>query len=129
METRLRPAPLVPVYDKPDVVLDRAEGMHVFDKTGRQYLDFYAGIAVLDLGHRHPECLAAAREQLDRIWHVSGQYWTRQLITLATRLAEKLGGGEVWICNSGAEAIEAAIKYARKATGKTGIVSLEASFH
>src|SRR5262249_42862943 len=95
----------------------------------RSYLDFAAGIAVVALGHRHPAPLAAAQAQLDRLWHVSNLYWTEPMARLADLLSERFGGAQAFFCNSGTEAIETAIKYARKATGKPGIVSLEGSFH
>ena len=94
-----------------------------------RYLDFGAGIAVVSLGHRHPAPLAAAHAQLDRLWHASNLYWTEPQVALAARLSARFGGAQTFFCNSGAEANEAALKYARKATGKPGIVALEGSFH
>ena len=99
------------------------------DDDGRRYLDLVGGIAVVGLGHRHPAPLAAAHAQLDRLWHVSNLYWTEPMTQLAELLSERFGGASAFFCNSGAEAVEAAIKYARKSTGKTGIVALENSFH
>ncbi len=96
---------------------------------GKRYLDFLAGIAVVGLGHCHPAVTAAAHAQLDRLWHVSNLFWTRPMAELAERLSDRFGGAQAFFCNSGAEAIEAGLKYARKATGKTGIVALENSFH
>ena len=96
---------------------------------GRRYLDFGAGIAVVSLGHRHPAPLAAAHAQLDRLWHASNLYSTEPQAELAEKLSERFGGAQSFFCNSGTEAIEAAVKYARKATGKPGIVALEGSFH
>ena len=90
------------------------------DDEGRRYLDLVGGIAVVGLGHRHPAPLAAAHAQLDKLWHVSNLYWTEPMTRLAELLSERFGGAQSFFCNSGAEAIEAAIKYARKATGKTG---------
>jgi acetylornithine/N-succinyldiaminopimelate aminotransferase len=81
------------------------------------------------LGHLHPKPLAAAQAQLDRLWHVSNLYWTEPMTDLAERLSERFGGAQAFFCNSGAEAIEAALKYARKASGKSGVVALEGSFH
>ena len=107
----------------------RGEGARVWDADGREYLDFGAGIAVVALGHCHPAPLAAAREQLERLWHASNLYRTEPAEALASRLSERFGGAQAFFCNSGAEAIEAALKYARKATGKPGVVALEGSFH
>jgi predicted acetylornithine/succinylornithine family transaminase len=105
------------------------DGCWLVDDAGRRYLDLVAGIAVVGLGHGHPAPLAAARDQLERLWHASNLYWTEPMAALAERLSERFGGAQAFFCNSGAEAVEAAIKYARKATGKTEIVALEGSFH
>jgi acetylornithine/N-succinyldiaminopimelate aminotransferase len=120
---------LLPTYARADVTFIRGEGAHLWDVDGREYLDFGSGIAVVALGHCHPAPLAAAREQLERLWHVSNLYRTEPAEELATRLSERFGGAQAFFCNSGAEAVEAALKYARKATGKTGVVALEGSFH
>jgi acetylornithine/N-succinyldiaminopimelate aminotransferase len=120
---------LLPAYARADVTFVRGEGVRLEDDEGREYLDFGGGIAVVSLGHCHPAPLAAAREQLDRLWHVSNLYRTEPAEALAQRLSERFGGAQAFFCNSGAEAIEAALKYARKATGKPGVVGLEGSFH
>jgi acetylornithine/N-succinyldiaminopimelate aminotransferase len=122
-------APLLPNYARQGVTLVRGEGSWVWDADGSRYLDLVAGIAVVSLGHCHPAPLAAAHAQLDRLWHVSNLYWTEPMQELATRLSERFGGGSAFFCNSGTEAIEAALKWARKATGKQGIVALDGSFH
>jgi predicted acetylornithine/succinylornithine family transaminase len=120
---------VLPVYPRADVTFVDGDGVWVFDDHGRRYLDFAAGIAVVGLGHRHPAPLAAAHAQLDRLWHVSNLYWTEPMSELAARLSQRFGGAQAFFCNSGAEAIEAALKYARKATGKGGVVALDGSFH
>jgi acetylornithine/N-succinyldiaminopimelate aminotransferase len=120
---------LLPTYARVDLELVRGEGAHVWDVGGRRYLDFGGGIAVVGLGHCHPAPLAAAREQLERLWHVSNLYRTQPAEKLASLLSERFGGAQAFFCNSGAEAIEAALKYARKATGKPGVVALEGGFH
>jgi acetylornithine/N-succinyldiaminopimelate aminotransferase len=120
---------LVPTYARANVTFVRGEGSRLWDADGREYLDFGAGIAVVALGHCHPAPLAAAREQLDRLWHASNLYRTEPAEALAERLSERFGGGQAFFCNSGAEAIEAALKYSRKATGKPGVVALEGGFH
>ncbi|MBA3365520.1 MAG: acetylornithine/succinylornithine family transaminase [Actinobacteria bacterium] len=122
-------APLLPTYARQDVTFVSGEGSWLEDDTGRRYLDLVAGIAVVALGHLHPAPLAAAQAQLERLWHVSNLYWTEPASELASRLSERFGGAQAFFCNSGAEAIEAALKYARKATGKAGFVALEGSFH
>ena len=120
---------MLPTYARADLTIVRGDGCHVVDATGRSYLDFVAGLAVVGLGHVHPGPLAAAHEQLDRLWHVSNLYWSEPMERLAGLLSERVGGARAFFCNSGAEANEAAIKYARKATGRPGIVALEGGFH
>ena len=127
--TSVREAPLLPTYLRADVTFERGEGMWLVGDDGRRYLDFVAGIAVVGLGHCHPGVAAAAHAQLDRLWHASNLFWTLPMAELAGRLSDRFGGAEAFFCNSGAEAIEAALKYARKATGRAGIVALESSFH
>ena len=120
---------LLPTYARAELTIVRGEGARVWDDEGRAYLDFGAGIAVVGLGHCHPAPLAAAQEQLERLWHASNLYRTEPAERLAARLSDRFGGAQAFSCNSGAEAIEAALKYARKATGKPGVVALEGSFH
>ena len=120
---------VLPTYARYERTFVRGEGCWLEDDRGRRYLDFAAGIAVNALGHCHPAVTRAAHEQLDRLWHVSNLFWTEPMLGLAERLSTRIGGGQSFFCNSGAEAIEAGLKYARKATGKPGIVALERSFH
>jgi acetylornithine/N-succinyldiaminopimelate aminotransferase len=120
---------ILPTYARADLTLVEGEGCRVRDDDGRWYLDFVAGIAVVGLGHRHPVVTAAAHAQLDRLWHASNLYWTEPMLRLAGLLSERLGGAQAFFCNSGAEANEAALKIARKATGRTRVVALEGSFH
>ena len=120
---------LLPTYARADLMIARGEGARVWDSDGREYLDFGAGIAVVALGHCHPAPLAAAQEQLGRLWHASNLYRTEPAEELARRLSERFGGAQAFLCNSGAESVEAALKYARKKSGKPGVVALEGSFH
>ena len=120
---------VLPVYARQDLTFVRGEGTTLYDADGRAYLDFLAGIAVVGLGHCHPAPLAAAQAQLDRLWHVSNLYWTEPMVELAQRLSARAGGARAFFCNSGAEAVETGLKYARKATGKPGVVALSGSFH
>jgi predicted acetylornithine/succinylornithine family transaminase len=120
---------VLPVYARQDLTFVRGEGTTLYDADGRAYLDFLAGIAVVGLGHCHPAPLAAAHAQLDRLWHVSNLYWTEPMVELAQRLSARAGGARAFFCNSGTEAVEAGLKYARKATGKPGVVALTGSFH
>jgi acetylornithine/N-succinyldiaminopimelate aminotransferase len=120
---------LLPTYPPPRIMFVDGDGVWLTDDAGRRYLDFAAGIAVVALGHKHPAPLAAAHRQLDRLWHSSNLYASEPAQALAQALSVKFGGAQAFFCNSGAEAIEAAIKYARKATGKPGVLALEQSFH
>ncbi len=120
---------LLPVYARQDVTFVRGRGATLVDADGREYLDLLAGVAVVGLGHCHPAPLAAAQAQLEQLWHASNLYWTQPMAELAARLDDRFGGAQAFFCNSGAEAVEAAIKVARKATGKPGLVALEGSFH
>ena len=120
---------LLPTYARADLTLVRGGGTRVWGSDDREYLDFGGGIAVVSLGHCHPAPLAAAQEQLSKLWHVSNLYRTEPAEDLASRLSDRFGGARAFFCNSGAEAVEAALKYARKATGKPGVVALEGSFH
>ena len=128
MSTLLQSA-VLPVYARQDLTFVRGEGTTLYDADGRAYLDFLAGIAVVGLGHCHPAPLAAAHAQLDRVWHVSNLYWTEPMVELAERLSARAGGARAFFCNSGTEAVEAGLKYARKATGRPGVVALTGSFH
>ena len=120
---------LLPTYPPTRVTFVDGDGVWLTDDVGRRYLDFAAGIAVVGLGHKHPAPLAAAHRQLDRLWHASNLYATEPAQALAQALHARFGGAQAFFCNSGAEANEAAIKYARKATGRPGVLALEQSFH
>jgi acetylornithine/N-succinyldiaminopimelate aminotransferase len=120
---------VLPTYARLDVTFVDGEGCWLVDTEGERYLDCLGGIAVVALGHRHPAPLAAAHAQLDRLWHVSNLYWTEPMQELAARLSTRFGGASAFFCNSGAEATEAALKWARKATGRKEFVALEGSFH
>jgi acetylornithine/succinyldiaminopimelate/putrescine aminotransferase len=122
-------APVLPTYARLHVTFVDGDGAWLVDDSGKRYLDLFAGIAVVGLGHRHPAPTQAAHAQLDRLWHVSNLYWTTPMQELAAKLSERFGGASAFFCNSGAESIEAALKWARKATGRTEIVALEGSFH
>ena len=101
-------------YGRYPVALTEGRGVRVRDAAGREYLDFLAGIAVCNLGHCHPAVVAAAREQLGRLMHVSNFFYTRPQAALAEQLVAHSFAERVFFCNSGAEANEAAIKLARR---------------
>jgi acetylornithine/N-succinyldiaminopimelate aminotransferase len=122
-------APLLPTYARLGVTFVEGDGAWLVDADGRRYLDLFAGIAVVGLGHRHHAPLAAAHAQLDKLWHASNLYWTEPMQELAAKLSDRFGGAQAFFCNSGAESVEAALKWARKATGRSEIVALDGSFH
>ena len=124
-----RKGALLPTYPPSRVAFVEGDGVWLVDADGRRYLDFAAGIAVVALGHRHPAPLTAAHAQLDRLWHASNLFGTEPAVELARKLSERFGGAQAFFCNSGAEANEAALKYARKATGKPGVIALDGGFH
>jgi len=105
---------IVHTYVRPGIVFSHGEGMYLFDTTGKQYLDFTSGIAVTALGHSDPEWVSAVRDQAGKLVHVSNLYHTEPHAALARRLVENSFAEKVYFCNSGAEANEAAIKFARK---------------
>jgi acetylornithine/N-succinyldiaminopimelate aminotransferase len=113
--------------------VDRAEGSWIYTTDGRRYLDLIAGIGVNVLGHANPAVLAAIADQARRHLHVMvyGEYVIEAQAKLAARLAESLppGLGRIYFTNSGAEAIEGALKTARKHTGRAGFVAFEGAYH
>ena len=113
---------------RPLAVLARGQGAHVWDVDGTPYLDFLAGIAVNALGHAHPVFVDAVSTQAATLAHVSNYFATQPEVELAERLLRLTGGQRVVFGNSGTEAIEAAIKLARR-TGRPRILALEGGFH
>jgi acetylornithine/N-succinyldiaminopimelate aminotransferase len=120
---------LLPTYARADVTFVEGDGSWLVDSNGKRYLDLLGGIAVVGLGHLHPAPLQAAHAQLDKLWHTSNLFFTEPMEQLAAKLSDRFGGADAFFCNSGTEAIEAALKWARKATGRAEFVSLEGSFH
>jgi acetylornithine/N-succinyldiaminopimelate aminotransferase len=105
------------------------EGTRLWDDEGNEYLDFLAGISVAQIGHCHPAVVDAVREQAGRLMHVGNLYYTEPAMRLAGRLAQSSLGGKVFLCNSGTEAIECAIKLARRHRPGGEFVVLEGGFH
>jgi len=117
-------------YARPNVVFVKGEGSTLWDAHGNSYLDFTAGIAVNSLGHGHPSWLSAVREQAGELAHVSNLYHTAPQARLARKLVEAASpwASRAFFCNSGTEANEAAIKFARKfAKIKKGVDPYDAS--
>src|SRR5437899_3802947 len=118
------------------VVVDTADGSVVTDPEGREYIDFVSGIGALNLGHQHPDLIAAAREQLERYTHLGAQVVTyepyvrlaQELDRIYPRTTASLATKSVFM-NSGAEAVENAMKIARVATGREFIIAFQNSLH
>jgi acetylornithine/N-succinyldiaminopimelate aminotransferase len=126
---------LTPNSKQQPVVLVRGKGIHVWDGDGRRYLDMIGGIAVTPLGHGHPAVTEALREQSERIWHTSNVFYNEPALRLAEKLRELSFARRVFLCNSGTEANEAALKIARRYhhlrgdTQRVEVVSFTGSFH
>jgi acetylornithine/N-succinyldiaminopimelate aminotransferase len=120
---------VVPTYARLPVELVRGEGARLWDDEGNEYLDFLSGISVTSVGHCHPKVVAAIREQAGRLTHTTNLFYTEPPMRLAQRLSERSLGGKVFFTNSGAEAIEAAIKLARRARPGGNLVVFEGAFH
>ena len=116
-------------YARYPVEFVSGEGCTLVDARGEEYIDLLAGIAVCNTGHCHPHVVAAIREQAGRLMHVSNLFWTSPMVRLAERLSAASIGGDVFFCNSGAEANEAALKLARKRRRGGGIVVAHGAFH
>jgi len=126
---------LLHTYNRYQIVLDKGEGVHLYDIEGKEYLDFISGIGVFALGYGNKEYNDALKEQIDKITHTSNMFYNVPAIEAAKKLKEVSGMDRVFFTNSGAEAVEGAIKAARKyAYLKDGctdheIIALEHSFH
>jgi acetylornithine/N-succinyldiaminopimelate aminotransferase len=120
---------VMPNYTRFPVEFVRGAGARLWDAEGNEYLDFLCGISVTNVGHCHPHVVEAVREQAGRLMHASNLFYTGPAMRLAQRLSQGSLGGKVYLCNSGAEANEAAIKLARKARPGGEIVSVHKAFH
>jgi acetylornithine/N-succinyldiaminopimelate aminotransferase len=117
-------------YSRYPVKFEKGDGFYLYDKDGKEYLDFLAGIAVVGLGHNNGKIKNAVIEQVNKLWHTSNLFESEQPEKLATALAQRTNLDYVFFCNSGTEANEAAIKFARKwGKGKSNIICAKNSFH
>lgn len=119
-------------YNRFPITLEKGKGMYVYDENGKKYLDFVAGIAVNSLGHNNEKLVKAIEEQAKKMLHCSNLYWNKPQVSLAQKLVENSDLDKVFFCNSGAEAIEGALKLSRKFGNKTGrseIITMLHSFH
>jgi 4-aminobutyrate aminotransferase len=119
------------LYRYTPLVIDHAQGSYLYTVDGRRILDFASGIAVTNLGHGHPEVIKAAHEQLDKLVHISVVAHHQPAIQLAERIAALAPGklDKVFFANSGAEAVEGAIKLARYVTGRPALIAFQGAFH
>ena len=128
-------AAILPTYARAPVAFERGEGPFVFSDTGEEYLDFGAGVAVNSLGHAHPTLVRALKEQAEKLWHTSNLYNIPGQEKLAERLTALTFADTVFFNNSGAEAMECAIKMARKFHAHGGhpekfrLITFEGAFH
>ena len=120
---------LTPMLRQRRMIYTRGEGCRLWDAEGNEYLDFLTGISVSQIGHCHPALVEAISEQAARLIHVGNLFYTEPAMRLARRLSERSMGGKVFFTNSGAEAIECAIKLARKRRRGGEIVVLSGGFH
>jgi acetylornithine/N-succinyldiaminopimelate aminotransferase len=126
---------LFPTYTRSELAFERGEGAWLYTVSGERYLDFSSGIAVTALGHNHPVLVKALSEQAGKLWHVSNLHRIPEQERLAERLCEASFADRVFFCNSGAEAMEAAIKTARRyhyangAPERYRLITFEGAFH
>jgi len=134
-EVALDAEAIMHTYARKPVLFVRGDGMKLYDDAGKEYLDFVSGIGAVNLGHAHPAVTAALAEQAAKLVHVSNLFYVEHRAELASDISDLLGGGwKMFFANSGTEAVEGAIKLARRwaATHKPGayrVVTLERSFH
>src|SRR5437879_10685617 len=133
--TSVRTSHLLPPYARVDLAFERGEGAWLVATNGDRYLDFTSGVAVNALGHAHPHLVEAITKQVHKVWHVSNLYRIPESERLAERLCAASFADVVFFGNSGAEAMECAIKMARKYQSASGrperyrIVTFEGAFH
>lgn len=120
---------IMQTYGRFDVVIEKGKGIYVFDKEGKKYLDFLGGIATCSVGHGNKDVTKAISKQASKLIGITNLYYTEEQAILAKKLSEISGLKYVFFCNSGAEANEAAIKLAKKITGKKEFIACEHSFH
>ena len=126
---------VLPTYARANLAFERGDGASLFTEDGERYLDFGAGVAVTALGHAHPHLVSAIQEQAAKLWHTSNLYQIPGQQKLADRLCAATFADKVFFCNSGAEALEGAIKMARKFHSHNGelqryrIITFEGAFH
>jgi len=126
---KLEQESVIQTYTRQPILLVRGSGARVWDATGKEYIDFVAGVAVNIVGHCHPAVVEAIARQAKELIHTSNLYYTENQVFLAEELKTLTGMDRAFFCNSGAESVEAALKLARRATGRSEIVAAVHSFH
>jgi acetylornithine/N-succinyldiaminopimelate aminotransferase len=126
---RLDSANIIGSYARAPVQFVKGSGALLWDEQGNEYLDLLCGLSVTNLGHCHPKIVAAITEQAARLMHTSNLFYSEPQVRLACRLSASSLAGKVYFCNSGAEAVEAAIKLARKARSAGDVVVVHGAFH
>jgi acetylornithine/LysW-gamma-L-lysine aminotransferase len=119
------------VYGKRDLVMATGEGFRLWDARGREYIDCVAGIGVANVGHCHPRLQAALAAQAETLWSCPEMFYNERRAALLQRLVRHLPPGleRIYLCNSGTEAVEAALKFARLSSGRPGVVAAMRGFH
>ncbi len=120
---------IMQTYKRIDLLLQKGDGCYVYDQAGKKYLDFIGGIATCPVGHSNPAVTKAIMEQAERLISVSNLYYTEPQIHLAQKLSKLSGLQKTFFCHSGADANEAAIKLAKKVTGKKAFIAFKNAFH
>ena len=123
---------VLPTYARTGVCLVKGKGSKVWDLAGKEYLDFFPGWAVSGLGHCHPDVVNAIKNQAKKLLHIPNNFYGVKQALLAKKITERSFDGRVFFCNSGAEAMETAIKFVRKygsASGRYEMITMDRSFH
>ena len=121
---------ILPTYGGKEIAFEKGKGVYLWDVEGNRYLDFLSGIGVNILGYSHPRILKALKEQADKLLHTSNLYLIPHQIELAQKISRHTFPGKTFFCNSGAEAVEASLKFARKwGKERFEVISMKNSFH
>ncbi len=120
---------IMQTYTRFNLVVDHGKGCYIYDKNGKEYLDFLGGIATCSVGHGNKQVVKAISEQAKKLINITNLYYTEPQVELAKNLAKLSALGKCFFCTSGTEANEAAIKLAKKITGKKKFIAFEHSFH
>ena len=135
MSSPSTPSSVMNTYGRFPIAFERGEGMYLIDTEGRRYLDFFGGIAVNAVGHSHPHLVKTLQDQAAKLWHVSNLFIIPEQEKLAKRLTENSFADVAFFCNSGLEAMEGALKAARRYHYKAGnpekwrTITVDGAFH